>query len=71
MTIEADRGPNAQSSYDDLNGDVTDLAGHEAKDISDGYAWVDGGDLLITVTGDSFVTPADVKAIAEQVEAVR
>jgi len=71
VTIEADRGPNAQSSYDDLNGDVTDLAGHEAKDISDGYAWVDGGDLLITVTGDSFVTPADVKAIAEQVEAVR
>ena len=71
VTIEADRGPHAQSSYDDLNGDVTQIAGHEAKDITDGYAWVEDGNLLVTVTGDTFVTAEDVKAIAEHVEAVR
>jgi S1-C subfamily serine protease len=71
VTIEAERGPNAQSGYDDLNGDETQIAGHEAKDITNGYAWVEDGDLLVKVTGDTFVTPEDVKTVAEAVEAVR
>jgi len=71
VTIEADRGPQSQASYDDLNGDSTTIAGQDAKAITSGFAWVADGDLLIKVTGDSFVTPADVEAIAEHVEAVR
>ncbi len=69
VTIEAERGPNAQSTYDGTNGDDVQIGGHDAKKTSDGYAWVDG-DLFVKVSGDSFVTDADVKAIAEQVEAI-
>ena len=69
VTIEAERGPNAQSTYDGTNGDDVQIGGHDAKKTSDGYAWVDG-DLFVKVTGDSFVTAADVKAIAEQVEEI-
>ena len=70
VTIEAERGPNAQDSYDGTNGDDAQIAGHDAKQTSDGYAWVED-DLFVKVSGDSFVTDADVKAIAEHVEAVR
>ena len=69
VTIEAERGPNAQSTYDGTNGDDVQIGGHDAKKTSDGYAWVDG-DLFVKVTGDSFVTDADVKAIAAQVEEI-
>jgi hypothetical protein len=70
VTIEAERGPDAQSTYDATNGDDVQIGGHDAKQTSDGYAWVDG-DLFVKVTGDSFVTDDDVQAIAGAVEAVR
>ena len=46
------------------------MNGQEAKEITDGVAWLADDDLLVKVTGDTFVVEDDVRTIAEAIEVV-
>jgi S1-C subfamily serine protease len=71
VTIAAERSDQTKEHFDALQGDATTVAGHDAKQIEDGLAWMPEDDLLVIIHADADVSKDDVKAIAAAVEVVK
>jgi hypothetical protein len=72
VAIVAERGEDARARFDDLDGQSTEVAGHEAKEIDGGgLAWMADDDLLVVLKADAGVASEDIRQLADSIEVIR
>jgi putative serine protease PepD len=72
VAIVAERGEDARARYDALDGEATEVAGQEAKELDGGgVAWMADDDLLVVLKADDGVVPEDLRQLADSIEVIR